>query len=259
MRIAVAGGTGVLGRQVVDAVRAAGHDAVVIARAAGVDVISGAGLDGALEGVDTVVDASNIMTMSRSKSVAFFEAGTANLLREGDRAGVGHHVVVSIVGIDRVDYSYYEGKRAQERLALAGRVPCSVLRITQFHEFAGQLLDRFGPVAFIPDMTSQPIAGREAADAVLALALAEPVGPAPDLAGPQRLKMIDMVRAYVRARGLRRLVVPIVLPGAAGAAMRDGGLLPIEDGPRGTQTFDQWLAQTVAPAGDALRQPDGPR
>src|SRR5947209_4761379 len=100
MRIAVAGGTGVVGRHVVAAVRAAGHEPVVLARATGVDVTSGAGLPRALDGVAVVIDVLNVTTMKRSAAVSFFETTTGHLLTAGRSAGVRHHVALSIVGID---------------------------------------------------------------------------------------------------------------------------------------------------------------
>src|SRR4029077_10240773 len=116
---------------------------------------------------------------------AFFGVGTTNLLRAGERAGVRRHVLVSIVGADRVDLGYYLGKRRQEALALGSGRPVSILRSTQFHEFAGQLLDRSrGPVAVIPRMRIQPVAAHEVASALAAL-VRGPLGLAPELAGPE--------------------------------------------------------------------------
>lgn len=159
MRIAIAGGTGCLGRYVVDAVRTAGHRPTVISRSRGIDVITRTGLDDALRGTSVVIDVTNMTTVSERKSTAFFQTATQNLIDAGQRAGVTHHLVLSIVGIDRVDLGYYKGKRVQERVALAGAVPTTVLRATQFYEFAGQMLARGGPFAIVPRMTTQPICG----------------------------------------------------------------------------------------------------
>ncbi|MEN3359908.1 MAG: hypothetical protein V7637_3890 [Mycobacteriales bacterium] len=242
MKIAVAGGTGLVGRLIVDAVRAGGNAPVVLARSTGADVTTGAGLDEALRGVSTVIDVSNVTTLSRRTAIAFFEAATRNLLAAGRRAGVTHHVVLSIVGIDRVAMGYYLGKRRQEELALSGPVPGTVLRATQFHEFAAQLLARGGPFVLVPKAVYQPVAAAEVASAVLELALGPAVGMAPELAGPEPHAMPDLVRRLARARGSRRPVVAVRLPGAAGRALRAGGLLPTAPGPRGTRTFAQWLA-----------------
>jgi uncharacterized protein YbjT (DUF2867 family) len=122
VRIAVVGGTGVVGRHVVQAAAEAGHEPVVLARSTGVDLMTGRGLDGALAGAEAVIDASNVQTLSRRRSERFFRAATERLLVAGAGAGVRHHVALSIVGIDRVDFGYYQGKRVQEELVLAGPV-----------------------------------------------------------------------------------------------------------------------------------------
>ena len=245
-RIAVAGGTGVVGRHVVEALTRSGCEPVVLARSAGVDLVSGAGLDAALEGVRAVVDVSNLSTQRRAASVGFFTAATASLLRAGARAGVRHHVVLSIVGVDRVDTGYYAGKRAQEALVLSGDVPATVLRATQFHEFAEQVLVlATGPVAPVPSMRVQPVAAREVGEHLVQLVLDAPQGRAPELAGPQVHELTDLVRRLLRTRGPRRLVLPLKAPTAASRAVTGGALLPTGPGPRGQQTFDEWLQASV--------------
>jgi uncharacterized protein YbjT (DUF2867 family) len=243
MRVAVAGGTGVVGSYTVQSLEKAGHETVVLTRSHGVNVATGDGLIDALEGVSTVVDCSNVSTMKASASELFFGTVTRNLLTFGQAAGVRHFLALSIVGIDQVDFGYYRGKRVQEELLLADDRPSSVLRATQFHEFAGQVLDRMrGPVAVVPRMRMQPVAAREVGEALAELAGGEPVGRAPDLAGPREEELVDLVRQVVKARSQRRLVMPVRPPGAAGKAMVGGGLLPQDDGPRGEQTFAQYLA-----------------
>jgi|1186.fasta_scaffold02976_6 uncharacterized protein YbjT (DUF2867 family) len=247
MRIAVAGGTGVVGRHLVTALGAAGHEPVVLARSAGVDLTTGTGLAERLRGVAAVVDVSNVTTTRRAVAERFFGGATRHLLDAGARAGVGHHVVLSIVGVDRVDQGYYQGKRLQERLVLEGPVPASVLRATQFHEFAGQLVGRVaGPLALVPRMRVQPVAAREVAEALAGLVDGPPVGRAPELAGPDVHDLVDLARRWLRATGSRRPVVPLRLPGAAGRAMAEGALLPTDPGPRGRETFDAWLAGAAA-------------
>jgi uncharacterized protein YbjT (DUF2867 family) len=247
MRVAVAGGTGLVGRLVVSRLSADGAEPVVLARANGVDVTTGAGLEAALDGVDAVIDVTNTTAMRRKQAVAFFEAGTTHLLRAGERAGVRRHVILSIVGIDRVDLGYYLGKRRQEELALAGDRPVSILRATQFHEFAGQLVDRSrGPVVAVPRMRVQPVAAQEVADALVEL-VGGPVGVAPELAGPERLELPDLARAVLEARGSRKRVLPFRVLGAVGRALADGALLPTGDARLGHRTFAEWLSG-LAPA-----------
>jgi uncharacterized protein YbjT (DUF2867 family) len=244
MRVAVAGGTGTVGRFVIDALTANGHHSTVLSRGVGVDLVSGKGLSRALEGADAVIDVSNVVTTNRAESVRWFQATTSRLLEATSRAGVAHVVALSIIGLYEVDLGYYFGKRRQEQLLLdpGVPVPTSVLRAAQFHEFAAQMLDRVpGPVALIPAMYSQPIAAREVGTALADLAVGPARGLAPELAGPQPEMVADMARRYLRARGSRRPVIQLRLPGKGGKAAAAGGLLPRTDGPRGGQTFEQWL------------------
>ena len=249
MRVAVAGGTGLTGRHVAGALAARGHEPVVVARSHGADLLSGEGLDDALAGVDAVVDVSDLKTVRRRSAVRFFETAGRHLLAAEERAGVRHHVALSVVGVDRVDWGYYEGKRRQEDLVRAGAVPWTLLRATQFHEFPAQLLARApGPVAPVPRMRVQPVAVREVAVVLAELATGPALGTAPELAGPREESMPDMARRLLSARGSHRLVLPVRLPGAAGRAMAGGALLPDGAGPRAAQTFHAWLAAGHDPA-----------
>ena len=243
--IAIAGGTGMVGRRVVESVRRYGADPIVMARSTGVDLTTGAGLDKVLEGVDAVIDVTNIVTQNRRRATEFFETSTRHLLKAEECHGIKHHVLLSIIGIDRVGLGYYQAKLAQEDLVRQGPVPWTILRATQFHEFAAQMLgDR--PVAVIPSMLSQPVAAQDVADELVRLATAPAAGMAPELAGPQEERIPDMARRLASARDRRPLVIAVPLPGSTGRGMRTGALLPTGPGPRGTQTFEEWLQdQTV--------------
>jgi uncharacterized protein YbjT (DUF2867 family) len=244
IKVAVAGGTGRIGRYVVASLRRNGAEPVVLARSQGIDVVSGAGLASALRGVDAVIDVTDVASNRRSVQMAFFEQATKNLLDEGARAGVRNHVVLSILGCDRAPAGYYQAKQRQEELVLASGRPGTVLRATQFHEFAAQIVDRarVGPLSLVPRMRTQPIAAREVAEALATLALGPAVGMAPEIAGPQEEDLLDMVRRFLRRQRLRRILLPVRLPGPAGRAIADGALLPRAPGRRGVQTFADWLA-----------------
>lgn len=244
MRIAIAGGTGTIGRHIVDEVRGRGDEAVVLSRSEGVDLVSGEGLDAALDGADTVVDASNITTLKGAIATEFFQTATGNLLAAARRRDVRNAVIVSIVGIDRMPYEYYAGKLAQERVAETSEVPWTILRATQFHDFARQILARasFGPLRIAPRARVQPVATREAAARVAELAAAPAIGRAPDLAGPREEQLDQMVRAYARRIGVRGPIPSVSIPGAQQRAMREGLGLPGPDAVLGTQTFAEWLA-----------------
>lgn len=245
MKIAVAGATGAVGHHVAEVARSRGHEVVPLARAFGVDLTTGKGLDGRLAGVDAVVDVTSAPTQKREEAEAFFGAITRTLLAAEASAGVGHHIALSIIGIDEVPSGYYLGKRRQERLVEEGSVGWSILRAAQFHEFAEQALGfvRVGPFSLVPRMLSQPVAAVEVAAALVDLVEAGPSGRVPDLAGPERLPMVDLARRVSRSRRLGRRVVGVPLPGAVGRGMRDGSLCAAGDGPRGGITFDDWLAR----------------
>jgi uncharacterized protein YbjT (DUF2867 family) len=246
MKVAVAGGTGVAGRWTVEALRADGHEAIVIARSAGADLVTGNGLDAALAGVDAVIDATNTKSSGRQASSEFFEATARTLMRTAAAAGVRHIVALSIIGINRVPYGYYQGKLRQEEVLRESPVPVSILRAAQFHEFPGQYLAAMrGPVVVVPRWRAQPVAAREVGAALARIAAGDPVAMS-ELAGPREEIMADMIRQVVRARGDRRAVVSARVPGAAGTAMAAGGGLPEGPGLRGTQTFADWVTEQRA-------------
>lgn len=227
-----------------DHVRAAGHEAVVLSRSAGIDLRApSAVIDDALGGVAAVIDASNVTTLSRSTSERFFGAVTRTLLGAEARLGVGHHVALSIVGSDRVDSGYYAGKRLQEKLIRESDVPWTVVRATQFHEFTDQTLTMTrGPIAVVPVMRSRPVAVDEVAAFLVEVATAAPRRAVVEIAGPAPESQVELARRVLRARGSRRLVLPLRVPGAAGRGMASGALLPTGEFRRGEQDFASWLA-----------------
>lgn len=244
MRVAVAGGTGTVGRHVVSHARAAGHDVVVLSRSGGVDLITGAGLAAAVAGADAVIDVTSIQTLSASASRRFFGTVTANLLA-ATRENPVHHVALSIVGARQAPHGYYAGKALHEELVAASGRHWSILRATQFHEFSAQVLTQAKVlgVHVVPQMRSQPVAASEVASALLHLVESGASGDAPDLAGPREERMADLARRYLQRTGSSARVVEIRLPGALGTAMAGGGLLPGPGARLGSQTFAEWLDQ----------------
>ncbi|MDJ0356599.1 SDR family oxidoreductase [Paenarthrobacter sp. PH39-S1] len=244
MRIAIAGGTGTVGRHVVTATREAGHEPIVLSRSNGVDLMSTDGLAGALSDIDAVIDVSSTNSLSAKQAVRFFGTVTENLLNAERAAGVTHHVTLSIIGAAHANSGYYAGKAIQEERVMRSGGAWSMLRTTQFHEFAAQTAHRrsIAGIQIVPAMRSQPIAAAEVATTLVNIATGVPRGLEPDLAGPRQENMPDMVRRYLKAAHIRRIVLRVPLPGAMGKSMRDGGLLPSPSTRIGTQTFDQWLA-----------------
>ena len=244
MKLAIAGGTGWVGKFVVQVAREAGHTETVISRSGGTDLVSGVGLVDALSGVEAVIDVTNSTRTRRSQSIAFFETATRNLLAAERMTGVDHHVALSIAGVDRVPLGYYQGKLRQEALIAENDVPRPGVPAGQIHAVPLHPVARVkGPIVPVPRMRSSPVAAREVAARLVALATGAPIGFAPEFGGPEIREMPDLTRLLVRVTGARRWVVPVRLPGEAGDQMADGGLVAIGDGPRGHQTFDQWLAR----------------
>jgi uncharacterized protein YbjT (DUF2867 family) len=243
VRIAIAGGTGTVGRFVVDALAADGHETIVLTRSSGVDLLAGTGIAGAIAGVDAVVDVTSVSTQNADASRRFFGTVTEALLHAEEVAGVGHHVALSIVGAASINAGYYAGKKLQEDLVVALGDRGTILRATQFHEFVRQILPagRIGPLQVVPRMRAQPIAAAEVGAALARLATHAPVGIAPELAGPEVLLMAEMARRLFRATGSRRPVLEVPLPGGFGRALRDGSILPGPNADIGVQTFDEWL------------------
>lgn len=245
MKLAVAGGTGVVGTHVVEAARAAGHEVVALTRSSGVDLVAGTGLDTALDGVDAVIDTANISTLNAAKATAFFRSASGNLLSAAARAGVRHVILLSIVGVDRNPHDYYAGKLAQEQVYRESALPWSIVRATQFHEFAAQMFDsaRLGPLHLAPQARIQPIAAREVGAFLAGAADRAASGSVVQLAGPREEDLADMIVRFARATGHRGPVIPAALPGRQLKGMRAGLNLPVGDATLGTATFDEWLAQ----------------
>ena len=246
MRVAVVGGTGLVGRYTVETLGRAGHEPIVVARSRGVDVTTGAGLDRALAGVEAVVDVTNTADTDPTTTREFFGNTTEHLLAAEQRTGVGHHVVLSIVGVDRVKGNgHYAGKRRQEERVRAGPVPATVLRATQFHEFAGMVVawTRRGDVAIVPPLLVQPVAASDVGRVLAEIATGSPQARAPDLAGPELQDLVDMARRTLAARGESVRLVPSWRDGPFGVEMAGEVLLPGPGAWLAPTTFDAWLAK----------------
>lgn len=244
MKIAVAGATGNIGALTVDRLEQLGHEVVGLSRSLGVDLATAAGLGPALDGVHAVIDATNVPASTSEESVARFGAITRSLLAAEAEAGVRHHVLLSILCVDRVEgNAHYAGKLEQERLVSQGRVPWTVVRASQFHDFAEMVASwtEHDGTATIAPLLVQPIAPKEVAEVLVETALAEPLGRHVDLAGPEPQDLVDMARRTYAARGRSVKLVPS-WSGPFGPSMAGDVLLPTGDARLGRITFDEWLA-----------------
>lgn len=241
MKIAIAGATGLIGRQVSALSQAAGHEVIGISRSSGLDLLAPVGLNEALDGVDAVIDVTQSPSLDETSATAFFETVSTNLGRAAGQAGVQRTVVLSVIGADNSpDYGYYTAKVAHENATRKSAPGPVVLRATQFHEFAGQMLDwnRDGDITRIIDVPTQPVDSGEIARMLLELAAAQTAVDT-ELAGPQVEQLVNQVQRLVIHRGANLTVEAI--PGPASMAV--GSMLPgpsaLIRGPR----WDDWLEQ----------------
>ncbi|MEU5889596.1 NAD(P)H-binding protein [Streptomyces sp. NPDC047461] len=246
--ILVTGGTGTLGRLLAERLRADGHEVRVLSRHAqpyAVDLREGgAALDAAVEGVDTVVHCASTQTGGDEKAAR-------NLIAAARRAGVGHLVYISIVGVDRVPFGYYRSKLAVERQVEESGLGWTVLRATQFHDLLVRMFRAMAksPVMVVPaGVSDQPVEVAEVADRLAGLAAGSPAGRVADLGGPEVRSFESLARAYVKATGRRRAVVNVPLAGKAYRGFRAGGHLAPERAV-GKGTFEEYLARRFGSEG----------
>ena len=243
-RVAIAGATGRIGTLTRLLLEEAGHEVVPLSRHHGVNLVTGAGLDDALNGVGAVIDVTNSTSRDRSETTGFFRAVSANLLTRGLHAGVGHHVVLSIAGVDRVNgNAHYAGKRAQEAAVEAGQVPYTIVPATQFHDFAEMVASwsEADGVARVPPLLVQPIAPRDVAAILTRVATGPAQGRHVDVAGPDPHDLVDMARRTHEARGRSVRLVPTWDDGVFDATMAGNVLLPAHDVEIAPTSFDEWL------------------
>jgi uncharacterized protein YbjT (DUF2867 family) len=264
MEALVTGGTGTLGRLVVPRLRDAGWDVRVLSRrhhdAEDVELVvgdltTGDGVEAAVAGTEVIIHAAGTMKGDDDKA--------RHLVRAASRAGTRHLVFISVVGADRVPvvsgldraiFGYYESKLAAERIVADSGVPWTILRATQFHQSMLSLVEQLAKSPVIPVPAGwrfQPLDVAEVADRLVELASGTPSGLVADFAGPRVYEMAELVRSYLRARGKRRLILPVWLPGKANRVFRDGANLALDQA-LGRRTWEDVLAERVlAPNGSA--------
>ncbi|WP_371098100.1 SDR family oxidoreductase [Streptomyces sanglieri] len=242
MKFAVIGGTGLIGSQVVKKLNAAGHQAVPHAQSTGVDVISGRGVDEAVAGADVVVNLTNSPTFDEA-SPAFFRASMDNLLAAAGKGGVGHFVILSIVGTDRVpELDYYRAKALQEEILAAGPIPYSIVRATQFMEFMDAVLSwtADGDTVRLPATPIQPIAAEDVADAVAEVAAGAPLNGIRNIGGPEVFRLDELGRITLSHKGDGRTVVTD--PTAGMFAAVKGDVLTDKDAHLAPTHYADWLS-----------------
>ena len=245
MKVAVAGGTGSVGRHIVEVLGARGHAVVPMSRKSGVDVVTGKGLAEALAGVEVVIDAATGPSPEQKAATDFFTAAAGNLQKASAQAGVKRILVVSIIGIDKFKAGYQAAKIAHERAMLAGPVPVRIVRAAQFHELVERMIEwgRQGDVAYVPKMRTQLVAARTVAERIADLATPPAAdGGIVEIAGPRAEEMVDAARRLSARRGDGLRIEGASDPAGPDAGLYETGvLLPGPNAILGGPTFQAWL------------------
>ena len=229
MKIVIIGGSGLIGKQLAPKLRAQGHEVLPASPSTGVNTLTGEGLAAALAGAAVVVDVSNSPSWEDQAVLEFFETSGRNLLAAEKAAGVRHHVALSVVGTDRLQASgYFRAKLAQEKLIKESGIPYTIVRATQFFEFVGSIAQ--GQPTDKPSALSsalmQPILSDDVAAALADVAVAAPLNATIDIAGPDPIRMDDLVRQFLAAKHDPRTVVTDPAAGYFGTPVDDQSLVP---------------------------------
>ncbi|AVJ29015.1 SDR family oxidoreductase [Achromobacter spanius] len=247
MKILVIGGTGLIGSKLVKLLTERGHEAIAASPATGVNTITGEGLDAALAGVDVVVDVANSPSFEDKAVLEFFQTSGRNLLAAEKRAGVRHHVALSVVGTRRLAESgYFRGKIAQEDLIEAAGLPYTIVHSTQFFEFLGGIVQSGtqGDEVRLSSAYVQPIASDDVALAMADATLGAPVNGIVEIAGPEKVRLSELAQRYMGKIGDTRTVQADAGVRYFGALLDDDTLVP-GSGPRlGKIDFETWFSRS---------------
>jgi uncharacterized protein YbjT (DUF2867 family) len=248
MKVVVIGGSGLIGAKLVNNLRERGHKVVAASPASGINTITGEGLAEALTGADVVVDVANSPSFEDRAVLEFFETSGRNLLGAEAVAGVKHHVALSIVGTERLPNSgYLRAKMAQENLIKAAKIPYTIVRSTQFFEFLGGIAqsNTNGKTVRLSPALFQPIASDDVVAALTDVALGTPVNGIVEVAGPERVRMSELVERFLNAKHDQRTVVPDAHAPYFGVELSDQSLVPGDRARIAATRFEDWLSQAV--------------
>jgi uncharacterized protein YbjT (DUF2867 family) len=248
MKIVVIGGTGLIGKKLVNKLSQNGHEVVAASPASGVNTITGEGLAKALAGAQVVVDVANSPSFEDKAVLEFFETSGRNLLAAEATAGVGHHIALSVVGTDRLPASgYLRAKMAQENLIKASKIPYTILRSTQFFEFVSSIAQSAtdGQTVRLSPALVQPIVSDDVADALADIAVGKPVNGTVEVAGPEGIPLDELVRRYLSANRDARKVTTDVHARYFGTELNDQSLTPGGNPRIGKTRFEDWLSRSI--------------
>jgi uncharacterized protein YbjT (DUF2867 family) len=248
MKIVVIGGTGLIGSKLVEKLSNAGHDVLAASPDTGVNTLTGEGLADALEGAQVVVDVANAPVWDDDAVLDFFQTTSRNVLDAEIAAGVQHHVVLSVVGADRLpDSGYLRAKLAQEDTTTSGSVPYTILRATQFFEFIGRIADSSvdGDTIRLAPVFIQPESADDVAAALADVAVSEPVNGIVELGGPDKFRLDELAERVLRANNDPRPVTADAHARYFGTELADYSLTPGSGARIAPTSFDDWLSQSM--------------
>jgi uncharacterized protein YbjT (DUF2867 family) len=248
MKIVVIGGSGLIGKKVVESLRQQGHEVVAASPSSGVNTVTGEGLAQALAGAQVVVDVANAPSWEDKAVLEFFETSGRNLLAAEAAADVGHHVALSVVGTDRLLASgYFRAKMAQENLIKASSIAYTIVRATQFFEFVGAIVQSAteGQTVRVPPALMQPIAADDVAAAMAEAALAKPLNGTVEVAGPEPVRQDELVRQFLSKTGDARTVITDPKALYYGITVNDQSLTPGDNPRLGPTRFKDWLRRSI--------------
>ncbi len=244
MRIVVLGGSGLIGSKLVSLLRRQGQDVVPASLASGVNTVTGEGLDDALAGAQVVVDVTNSPSFEDKAVLEFFETSGRHIVAAEVKAGVTHHVALSVVGTGRLQESgYLRAKQAQEHLIESSPIPYTILRSTQFFEFLGSIAQEgtIGQTVHVSPALVQPIAADDVVATLASIAVSPPVNGIVEVAGPERIGLAELVKRYLRKTGDPRQVLADSTARYYGAILNDQSLTPGANPRIGSTTFEEWF------------------
>lgn len=251
MKITVIGGTGLIGSKLVSRLRQLDHIVIPASPDSGVNTITKEGLHEALKDVDVVVDVSNSPSFENTAVMEFFRTSTMNLITTALYSNVKHYVALSVVGCDRLPYSgYFRAKVAQEELIKTSGIPFTILRSTQFFEFAPKMVKAaaIGDEVHVPSAAFQPIAADEVVAALADIVTGKPVQGTLEVAGPVRMPMYEFIRYYLNAsEDPHQLIVDEHSP-YFGAELSDESLIPGDNPILGKIKYEEWFSRQLAKA-----------
>jgi uncharacterized protein YbjT (DUF2867 family) len=251
MKIVVIGGTGLIGSKLCKNLAERGHQALAAAPKSGVNTITGEGLAKSLTGAQIVVDVSNAPSWEDAAVMKFFDTSTRNLLAAEAKAGVRHHVALSVVGTERLQESgYFRAKLAQEKLITGSGIPYTIVHATQFFEFIGGIAQAGadGQVIRLPAALMQPMAADDVAAALADYTLAPPLNRIVEIAGPEALGIDETVRRFLVATGDAWRVITDASAPYYGIKVSERTLVPDNPARLAPTRLDDWLGQHAHPA-----------